>query len=145
MGLKSRGLKGDQGNRISSANALSSYVMYKYKNKGFTFTPGLRFESIKFQRRDYGKSNSKRDKSNLSNRENDVSVLIPGIGLNYTLNRNFSVFGGFIKDFLPPEIPQDRDPRIALILKWGLDFLLKKLEENLYYIRMIMKIFLEVI
>ena len=62
MGLKSRGLKGDQGNRISSANALSSYVMYKYKNKGYTFTPGLRFESIKFQRRDYGKSNSKRDK-----------------------------------------------------------------------------------
>ena len=127
MGLKSRGLKGDQGNRISSANALSSYVMYKYKNKGFTFTPGLRFESIKFQRRDYGKSNSKRDKSNLSNRENDVSVLIPGIGLNYTLNRNFSVFGGIHKGFSPPGNSTGQRPENSTNIEMGTRFSIKKI------------------
>ena len=102
MGLKSLGSKGDQGNRISSANALSSYIMYKYKNKGFTLTPGLRFESINLDRHDYGKSNSLRDESNLSTRENNVSALIPGVGMNYTLNRNFSVFWGIHRGFSPP-------------------------------------------
>ena len=122
MGLKSLGPRGDQGNRISSANALSSYVMYKYKNKAFTFTPGLRFESINLKRYDYGKSNSTRDESNLLTRENKVSTLIPGVGMNYTFSRNFSVFGVFTEAFHLHLIQLDRDLKIVQIWNWELVF-----------------------
>ena len=96
------GEKGSQGNRVSSANSFASYVMYKYKHKGFTITPGIRYESIKLERDDWGKSNPSRNKSDLSSRENNVSVLIPGIGMNYNLNNKVSIFGGIHKGYSPP-------------------------------------------
>lgn len=102
MSLGVYGEKGAQGNRVSSANAFASYVMYRYKYKGFTIAPGLRYESIKLSRDDYGKSNPLRTKSDLSSRENSVSVFIPGVGLNYTLNNKISLFGGIHKGFSPP-------------------------------------------
>lgn len=102
MSLGAYGEKGAQGNRVSSANAFASYVMYRYKYKGLTIAPGLRYESIKLSRDDYGKSNPLRTKSDLISRENSVSVFIPGIGLNYTLNNKISLFGGIHKGFSPP-------------------------------------------
>ena len=127
MGLKSLGPRGDQGNRISSANALSSYVMYKYKNKAFTFTPGLRFESINLKRYDYGKSNSTRDESNLLTRENKVSTLIPGVGMNYTFSRNFSVFGGIHRGFSPPSNSTGQRPENSTNMELGTRFSVNKI------------------
>ena len=119
MGLKSLGSKGDQGNRISSANALSSYIMYKYKNKAFTFTPGLRFESINLDRYDYGKSNSLRDESNLLTRENNVSALIPGVGMNYTFSRNFQFFEVFTEAFHLPSNSTGQSPENSTNMELG--------------------------
>ena len=96
------GEKGSQGNRVSSANSFASYVMYKYKYNEFTITPGIRYESIKLERNDWGKSNPSRNESGLSFRENNISVLIPGIGLNYNLNNKISIFGGIHKGYSPP-------------------------------------------
>ena len=96
------GEKGSQGNRVSSANSFASYVMYKYKYNEFTITPGIRYESIKLERNDWGKSNPSRNESGLSYRENNISVLIPGIGLNYNLNNKISIFGGIHKGYSPP-------------------------------------------
>ena len=58
MSLNSYGEKGSQGNRISSANSFASYIMYKYKIKGFTVSPGLRYESITLARDDFGENQS---------------------------------------------------------------------------------------
>ena len=96
------GEKGSQGNRVSLANSFASYIMYKYKYNGFTITPGIRYESIKLERNDWGKSNPSRNESGLSYRENNISVLIPGIGLNYNLNNKISIFGGIHKGYSPP-------------------------------------------
>ena len=96
------GKKGSQGNRVSSANSFASYVMYKYKYNGFTITPGIRYESIKLERNDWGKSNPSRNESGLSYRENNISVFIPGIGLNYNLYNKISIFGGIHKGYSPP-------------------------------------------
>ena len=102
MSLDSYGEKGSQGNRISSANSFASYIMYKYKIKGFTVSPGLRYESITLARDDFGKNNPSRNINDLSSRENKVSVFIPGIGVNYTINNKFSIFGGIHKGYSPP-------------------------------------------
>ena len=96
------GEKGSKGNRVSSANSFASYVMYKYKYNESTITPGIRYESIKLERNDWGKSNPSRNESGLSYRENNISVLIPGIGLNYNLNNKISIFGGIHKGYSPP-------------------------------------------
>ena len=76
--------------------------MYKYKSKRLTITPGIRYESIKLERDDYGKSNPLRNKDELSNRQNKVSVFIPGIGINYSFNNKISMFGGLHKGYSPP-------------------------------------------
>ena len=78
MYLETLGELGAQGNRISSAKSIASYVMYKYKINGLTVSPGIRYESINLFRDDYGSSNPDRDESSLTTRENVVSVIIPG-------------------------------------------------------------------
>ena len=58
--------------------------------------------TIKLERNRLGKSNPLRNESDLSYRENNISVLIPGIGLNYNLNNKISIFGGIHKGYSPP-------------------------------------------
>ena len=119
MSLHSYGDKGSQGNRISSANSFASYIMYKYKIKGFTVSPGLRYESITLARDDFGKNNPSRNINDLSSRENKVSVFIPGIGVNYTINNKFSIFGGIHKGYSPPGSSVGQKSEESLNLELG--------------------------
>ncbi len=127
MALESYGEKGSQGNRISFANSFASYIMYKYKFKGLTISPGLRYESIKLGRDDFGKSNPLRNIENLSTRENKVSVLIPGVGFNYTFSNNFSVFGGIHKGYSPPGSSDGQKAEESVNSELGIRFSTKKL------------------
>ena len=102
MAMSSIGPRGAQGNRISSANAVAAYLLYKYKIKGLTLTPGIRYEHIALSRKDYGKADPNRLGSAMTTRENTVDVLIPGIGFNYNFLKNLSLFGGVHKGFSPP-------------------------------------------
>ena len=122
MSLGVYGDKGSQGNRISSANSIASYVMYKYKNNRLTVSPGIRFESIKLSRDDFGKSNPKRDFSDLSSRENKVSVFIPGIGLNYTLSNKLSIFSGIHKGYSPPGSSEGQKAEESINFELGTRF-----------------------
>jgi Fe(3+) dicitrate transport protein len=76
--------------------------LYKYKRNALTLTPGIRFEKIVLRRKDYGKPDPNRNGNSLSTRENKINAFIPGIGFNYNLPVNFSVFGGIHKGFSPP-------------------------------------------
>ena len=127
MALESYGEKGSQGNRISFANSFASYIMYKYKFKGLTISPGLRYESIKLGRDDFGKSNPIRNIENLSTRENKVSVLIPGVGFNYTFSNNLSVFGGIHKGYSPPGSSDGQKAEESVNSELGIRFSTKKL------------------
>lgn len=102
MILTSNGIGGAQGNRISSAKALASFVTYKLKINQWTFTPGLRFENIFLERMDYGSADPDRTGVDITERNNNVNVFIPGIGINYKFNNSLSVFGGIHKGFSPP-------------------------------------------
>ncbi len=127
MALESYGEKGSQGNRISFANSFASYIMYKYKFKGLTISPGLRYESIKLGRDDFGKSNPIRNIENLSTRENKVSVLITGLGFNYTFSNNLSVFGGIHKGYSPPGSSDGQKAEESVNSELGIRFSTKKL------------------
>ncbi|MGC6421659.1 MAG: TonB-dependent receptor family protein [Flavobacteriaceae bacterium] len=102
MLLQSEGAKGAKGNRISSAQALAVYALYKYKYKGWTLTPGIRIESIGLAREDFGKTDPNRTGANLATRENAITAVIPGIGFNYTFSNRMALFGGIHKGFSPP-------------------------------------------
>ena len=101
MAMTSEGVRGAEGNRISSANAFAAYALYKYKFGGLTLTPGIRYENINLQREDWGKSDVDR-LADASIRENQINVFIPGIGFNYSIDQNLSIFGGVHKGFSPP-------------------------------------------
>ena len=131
MSLENYGDKGSQGNRISSANTFASYFMYKYKLKGLTISPGIRYESIKLSRDDFGKSNPLRDSSDVSSRENKVSVFIPGIGFNYTINNKISVFSGIHKGFSPPGNSVGQKAEESVNLEAGVRFSVNKFSAEL--------------
>lgn len=101
MAMTSEGVRGAEGNRISSANAIAAYALYKFKYNNLTITPGIRYENINLQREDWGKTDANR-LTDANIRENQIDVFIPGIGFNYSFAQNLSVFGGVHKGFSPP-------------------------------------------
>lgn len=100
--LSNAGIPGTESNRIESANAFAAYVQYKIQWNQWTFTPGLRYESMTLFKHDYGKSDPARIGSALNHRENSLDVFIPGIGYIYQINTRSNIFGGFHKGFAPP-------------------------------------------
>jgi Fe(3+) dicitrate transport protein len=105
--------------------------MYKYKINRLTVSPGIRFESIKLLRDDFGKSNPLRNPSDISSRENKVSVFIPGIGLNYTFNNKISMFGGLHKGYSPPGSSVGQKAEESINLELGTRLTLNKLNAEL--------------
>ena len=101
MQLSEKGTPGTDANRIASAQAFSSYALYKLSYKNLTLSPGIRYENMDLARVDYGKSDVTRSGSDLSERSNNLDVFIPGIGFQYKLNQA-SIFGGIHKGFAPP-------------------------------------------
>lgn len=102
MNLTSAGTPGSDANRISKANAFAGSILYKLKFNKITLTPGIRYEDIVLERENFGSEDPNRTGANLSDRENKVSIFIPGIGFNYKFNNSTSVFGGVHKGFSPP-------------------------------------------
>ncbi|MGB5357993.1 MAG: TonB-dependent receptor, partial [Eudoraea sp.] len=121
MFLTTSGNPGTDANRISDANAFSSYALYKLKYKNLTLTPGLRYENMILGRRDYGKNDVSRNGGDLSTRENFVDVWIPGLGFNYNFNQ-ISLFGGIHKGFSPPTSAVGEKPEESINYELGTRF-----------------------
>ena len=121
MVLTDAGIPGTNANRISDARAFSSYALYKLKYKNLTLTPGLRYENISLGRVDYGTADVERLGTDLSERENKVNVLIPGIGFNYNF-QNISLFGGIHKGFSPPSNQVGEKPEESVNYELGTRF-----------------------
>lgn len=121
MELNTAGTPGTDANRISDARAFSSYALYKLKYKELTLTPGLRFESIRLGRTNYGSNDIDRIGTDLSERENQVDVFIPGIGFNYNFEQ-ISLFGGIHKGFSPPTSREGERAEESINLELGTRF-----------------------
>ncbi len=128
LNLTTAGVAGTDANRISSANAFASFITYKLKYNNWTFTPGVRYENISLKREDFGKSDVTRSGVNLAERENNVGVFIPGMGVNYKFNNDFSLFGGIHKGFSPPGNQDGQKPEESINYELGTRFNLGKLK-----------------
>ena len=115
----SKGVAGTDANRISSANAFASFINYKVKYQHWTFTPGIRYENISLKRTDYGTNDVTRSGINIALRENNVNAFIPGIGVNYKFNNDYSIFGGIHKGFSPPGNQEGQSPEESVNIELG--------------------------
>lgn len=131
LNLTTKGVPGTDANRISSANAIASYITYRLKYDNWTFTPGVRYENISLKRKDYGKNDVSRTGANLTTRENNVAIFIPGLGVSYKFNNDVSVFGGVHKGFSPPGNQTDEKAEESINYELGTRFSLGKLKGEL--------------
>lgn len=84
---------------IRSGWAYSAFVQNRFHlNETMIITPGIRFEHFNYER-DIRRISSK-DTSIIAN--NKLSEFIPGIGMNYNLFHNFTLFAGLHRGFAPP-------------------------------------------
>jgi len=127
--LSDRGLEGNAGNRIQDAEAWAAFVHDRIEWQAWTFTPGVRFESIELRRTDFGDGDgdpSRRDPDNVTRvRRNDVDVWIPGVGVLYDLNETTRLVAGVHKGFAvpgnQPGVDEEESVNYELGVRYGSD------------------------
>ncbi|MBK9257211.1 MAG: TonB-dependent receptor [Saprospiraceae bacterium] len=105
MILIAGGVKGNAENQIRNATATAAYFTYDLEYKGLKLSPGFRYEKIDLDFENFGTTDGERLGSKLLTASNNLSILLPGIGINYEFNNTSIVFGGVHKGFSPPGMP----------------------------------------
>lgn len=105
MILSAAGIKGNQENQIRNAQSLATFLNYDISFKRLKVSPGVRYENINFDFQNYGTADNARLGTVLRSAENQLTVILPGIGLHYWLNENMNLLGGIHKGFSPPGMP----------------------------------------
>jgi len=122
MELTQAGTPGTESNRVTTANAVAAHVQYKFSVGRFTAIPGVRYENIKLERKDYGKTDPERSGTDLSERSNQAGVVIPGIGIDYKFSDQLSLFTGVHKGFSPPSSMEDAKEEKSVNYELGARF-----------------------
>ncbi len=105
MILSAAGIKGNQENQIRNGQSLATFLNYDVSFKRLKVSPGVRYENIHFDFQNYGTADNARLGTVLKSAENQLTVILPGIGLHYWLNENMNLLGGINKGFSPPGMP----------------------------------------
>lgn len=119
MVLFMEGIHGTNANRVTSANALASYLLAKLRYNVWTITAGLRYEDIDLLKKDYTKEDLVRSGKVRIETPNHARVLIPGIGVHYQLLPAASVFFGIHKGFAPPSAELYQKPESSVNMELG--------------------------
>ena len=119
MNRTNAGVAGTDANRITSANAIASHVLYNLSFDKFTLSPGIRYENIDLKSLDYGKSDVNRTGTNQIISNNNVGVWIPGIGILYDINQFYNVFASVHKGFSPPGAKSGEDAENSINTEIG--------------------------
>jgi len=122
MQLTKSGTPGTESNRIKSADAFATYLQYKIKYKKFTVIPGIRYENITLNEKDYGKNDPERTGDEIKESNNKVDVIIPGIGIDYTFSKYLSAFAGIHKGFSPPGPNDETVPEESINYETGIRY-----------------------
>ena len=125
--LDDPGSWGNAGNRIQQAEVWAIYLRDRIDFGRFTISPGVRFEDMRQSRIRYetrrGRTNdtaSRADTNIRDSRENLTSVVLPGVGLLYRLNRDTVLLGGVHKGFTAPSNAEGVREESALNWELGL-------------------------
>ena len=119
MVLFMEGVHGTNANRVTSANALASYLLAKLRYNAWTITAGLRYEDVDLLKKDYTKEDLARSGKVRIETPNHARVLIPGVGVHYQLVQAASVFFGVHKGFAPPSAELYQKPESSVNMELG--------------------------
>ena len=120
--LAQAGTPGTDSNRIESARALAGYVQAEATVGRLSLTPGVRVESVRLRREDFGKADVERTGADLETRENTVTALIPGVGALVDVGGGLRVFGGLHRGFAPPDSRPETRPESSVNAELGLRY-----------------------
>ncbi len=120
MILTQAGLPGTQANRIGSATALSVYIQDKIQLNNWTFTPGLRFENIWFNNKNYGSDDPERTGTNLDENDYSVNIFVPGVGITWQASENLTLLSGIHRGFSPPSPGSSSETRSEMSVNYEL-------------------------
>lgn len=101
MELTSRGAPGSQANRLADAEAWALFVQDQVNLGNWNVVPGVRYERVDLVRTDFATDDPDRTAPDRV-RENELNVVIPGVGISYAASADLTVFGGIHKGFAPP-------------------------------------------
>ena len=121
MELVTPGIHGTAGNRVEYAIAVANYLRATIHLGDLTLTPGIRNETITFERYDYGSSDLER-LGDSDYRSNKVSVFLPGVGINYQVSSSLDVFAGVHRGFIPPGSEPETKPELSINSELGVRF-----------------------
>jgi Fe(3+) dicitrate transport protein len=122
MELTNSGIHGTESNRVETATAFASFFQYTLSRGRITLTPGIRYENITIRREDYGKADTERVGTALSQRENKIDVWIPGGGLDFEISPTTSAFLGIHKGFAPPGSKEGTLPENSINYEAGIRY-----------------------
>ena len=119
LALVNLGAPGSQSNLISSAQAASFFLEYKFQKGNLEITPGLRHENITLSLKDFGKTDPERTGLNQNNTTSTLSSFIPGVSAFYGLTENSGLFAGVYKGFAPPGVGSNAKPESSINYELG--------------------------
>lgn len=134
MILTTPGTPGEQANRVGSAKALSVFLQDKIETGNFILTPGIRYENIRFENRNYGSSDLSRTGSDLSLSEYSIDVFVPGIGVTYGVSEQLTFISGIHKGFSPPSPGSSSETKSEKSINYELGF---RFDNNLFQTELI--------
>ena len=114
--LNDIGALGAAGNRVVEAQALAMHVYDRIEFGNWIFTPGLRYEDIELDRFDY---NGGANRVLSGSRGNDVQVWLPGMGVSFLVDANWTLLGGVHKGFTAPSVSPGVNAEEALNYELG--------------------------
>ena len=127
--LDDLGLLGNAGNQEQDADVIALYLRDQIEFGRWLISPGVRFEQIDQERTRWETrpglttDPSARTAANLRDeRENDISVIIPGIGVVYAIDDAWSIYGGAHKGFSAPSNAPDVDEEESINYELGVRF-----------------------
>jgi len=126
LNMTTKATPGSDSNRIDSARANALFIEDRYTSGDWTVTGGLRYESISVQREDWGKSDQFRVSDPLV-KEQDFSVMVPGVSVEYAWKPTTTLSYGLHKGFAPHGpggvkvvggVTQDVKPETSINHEW---------------------------
>lgn len=122
MNRTNNGTPGTDANAIVKAEAIATHILYNLSIDKFTFTPGIRYEDIKFNSFNYGTNDVIRAGTTLAKANNKTNVWIPGMGILYKINDDYNIFTSMHKGFSPPGVKAGEDAESSLNTELGFRF-----------------------